>query len=886
MRVERYEAGTELVCDVTGVVPARPARVRLVVEKFVGGGFAGQVYRVQVAGIDAPEGPLAGLTVGGVYAVKILLPPNPNARRFRDFIYRVGFQGPFSLQVNPAAARAGALWQKFIRRAAAERFADERAVVDVLGTFVDPVLGSCGEISEWVDGRTWRFEVDGRLFERWRWKAHRSGEGLGSPEYRAKKTLMREFVRLLHEMGAPEFARQYEWWTCKSQPNALKRMDTEDDPAGGLTAVDFRAGLALLPFLPMSPGDIRLIFKGLARGSLVQFDRGNLKKLGAFLDARPESFADMREAFDELHTAERTYRDSQIDVTHNHVRLLYSRKLWSGILDSVVTGWRVRNITDDATNESLRNCRLSTVAFCLLGMIPALGFAAGVVALIAGIVMGMWGWTVVAVAAGLAVVVPLLGRTVRKLWGRGDYRRHVRSMLTSLGYLRRALGARVAEKLIGWYRAERIDERKALRLSGSQWRLIYHLPLSLLPAFLHRLLTDGKYALDRLRYVVVRPIRLYFSPSAREQWLREMVTEGQHRHMLTDEDAGQILSHMDDPFIQKYLKSLAVHVCTLPVTQIVSVAISAWFYFAHPEMPEKERAWAVGKILFVFQVAPISPGSLVRGFYVLYLVLRERNFKDYSIAVFLGFFHYVGYLAFPIQMTYRYPALARFMAVHWATGAVNIVPVFGEHGALLEHGVFDLFYNYPLTVRRRMRERTEARANLPARSWHAVPIALIAAAALGAVAVACRNHWPALPRLIDIWPLTLLVPLAIGAAVTIGAGGTLLFERAKLATVSGAAAGVAYGAVYAALSLVPAFGGAVATGELLWAVSTNAIWALFLFALLSTVGALLTELNLPAPRSAPALDDAEQPTPEQQLRGEIGVDGGDKVVEQHAPPGG
>ena len=94
---------------------------------------------------------------------------------------------------------------------------------------------------------------------------------------------MHEFVELLHKMGAHEFARQYEWSTCKSQPNCLKRKDTEESPSEGLVAVDFRAGLALLPFLPMSPGDFKLIVQGLVRGSLVQFDRGDLEKLEQFV---------------------------------------------------------------------------------------------------------------------------------------------------------------------------------------------------------------------------------------------------------------------------------------------------------------------------------------------------------------------------------------------------------------------------------------------------------------------------------------------------------------------------------------------------------------------------------------------------------------------------
>jgi hypothetical protein len=34
-----------------------------------------------------------------------------------------------------------------------------------------------------------------------------------------------------------------------------------------------------------------------------------------------------------------------------------------------------------------------------------------------------------------------------------------------------------------------------------------------------------------------------------------------------------------------------------------------------------------------------------------------------------------------------------------------MVPVFGESGALLEHGVFDLFFNVPLSLSRAFRAR-------------------------------------------------------------------------------------------------------------------------------------------------------------------------------------
>jgi len=164
MRLRRYDAGDVLTYDITGVAPARAARVRLAVEKFVGGGFAGQVYRARLVELAAPHGELPGLEVGREYAVKIFLPASSFARRFRNALYAVGFQAPFQIQVNPAAARAGALWQMLIRRGAALRFGTEGAVKAIYATFVDRQLGSCGEISEWIVGRLWRFEVNDRLW--------------------------------------------------------------------------------------------------------------------------------------------------------------------------------------------------------------------------------------------------------------------------------------------------------------------------------------------------------------------------------------------------------------------------------------------------------------------------------------------------------------------------------------------------------------------------------------------------------------------------------------------------------------------------------------------------------------------------------------------------
>jgi hypothetical protein len=807
MSFERYEAGTVLTYDIKGVAQANKACVKLEVDKFVGGGFAGQVYRVKILEIKSEGDPIEGLEVGGRYAIKILIPPGNFSRLFRNVLYWLGFQGPFQLQVNPFAARAGALWQKFIRRGAKIKFGEQTAVVDIFATFVDEKLGSCGELSEWVEGRTWRLEVDDRLDSLKSWFKGRQvdPEKLGSPEYREKYKFMQEFVALLHQMGAHEFARQYEWSTWKSQPNCLKRTGTEESAGEGLTAVDFRAGLALLPFLPMSPGDFKLIITGIARGSLVQFDRGDITKLKAFVNEYKDEFAGMDDMLAELESAEEVYRDSIPDVTHHHIRLLYSPQLWSTILQSAITGWRIRNLIDNQGRKKFQSSTVKTLLFAALGLIP------------------------------------FIGRFFRRIWGQSFWRLHYRSILTSGEYFHRALRAKFIEKIIDWHRSGRVDDENAVGLTKQMWRCSYHWPLSVLPAGIHRILTDWQYAKEKLDYILLRPVRLYFNNALREQWLRDMVTEGKNKHLLNDEDAKVILSQIKEPYIQKYLKSLAVHVCTLPVTQVVSVIVAIIYVLMHPEMP-RTQSYAIGLgIIALFQVVPISPGSLTRGLYVLYLVIREKNFKDYNIAVFLGFFKYIGYLAFPIQMTYRYPALARFMAGHWATEAVHVIPVFGERGALLEHKIFNLFYNWPLTLRNRIQKRWQLRNTVPPRYWH-IGLCLAAGVAIFVAAdLYFLNTLGELPNLKEVWLFSLIVPLVCGATVTLGAGGATISHRVIGAVVCAAAIGVFSTLISGNLGSVNSVGFSE--------IAVVCLWRFFVFTILSVIGLFLTEIKLPEPET-------------------------------------
>ncbi|WP_372847020.1 hypothetical protein [Pontiella sp.] len=666
-RPVRYENGTVLPVEITGVFPAISGKAELTVDKFLGGGFAGQVYRCKLTGLELPAGTfIPGLEKDQLYAIKIVIPPSSFSRWFRNTTYWLAFQGPFSSQVNHGACRAGLLWQKLVRRAGLVKFGRETAVKDAYASFWDANLNAYGEITEWVEGRMWNLEADEDITKRFDWR-NVPLEETGSPEYVDKRRFMRDMVELMHDMGAPEFARQYEWSTMKSQPNCMKRTDTAD---GGLCAIDFRAGLALLPWLPMSPGDFKLIFNGLKRGALVQFDRCDLAKMEAYVAAHPAVFADVQPMIDELKVQDRAYRRSLLDITHHGLRPLFDKELKLDIVNGLVEGYLADDLVDEAFAEKLRKGGLTFSFFHLIG------------------------------------AVPLLGKMIRQRWGSAHFRQHMLGIFTKPDYFKTALKARAAHDLIGWHRAGRTDEARTRKLAEKPAAFFLEkFTIGRLPIGLHRfcirpsIAWNGIVAFFKFIYDFAK------DEAFREKWFLDQVAEGEADGMLTKEEHDHIVSIIKEPYIVKYLKSMAVHFCTIPVTQIVSVITGAFVaaYVYHQTGDKSDASLAFAGIVALFQVTPVSPGSLCRGFYVVYLMIRERNWRDYLVAAPLSFVKYIGYLAFPLQMTTTYPHLARFLVSRRATSVVHIIPVFGEHGALLEHWVFDLFFNIPQIMGRHTR---------------------------------------------------------------------------------------------------------------------------------------------------------------------------------------
>jgi len=174
---------------------------------------------------------------------------------------------------------------------------------------------------------------------------------------------------------------------------------------------------------------------------------------------------------------------------------------------------------------------------------------------------------------------------------------------------------------------------------------------------------------------------------------------------------------------------------------------------------------------------------------------------------------------------------------------VHIVPVFGERGALVEHTVFDTFYNCPLTIRRRIQKRQEARASQKPRFWHVPLLVMAGSAVLAGMDVLFFQTTGHIPRFGEIWWFALWIPLFIAAFATAGAGGATLGRRISSGVLSGTFIGMIYAVsnTYLRTSWGKDAGESLAFLQNLGQMTAAALWLIFLFTLVAVLGALAAE---------------------------------------------
>jgi len=270
------------------------------------------------------------------------------------------------------------------------------------------------------------------------------------------------------------------------------------------------------------------------------------------------------------------------------------------------------------------------------------------------------------------------------------------------------LAAKRASTLIKWHRKGRINDEEALMRVHQPVRFaVERLLCGWMPARIHRALTDRAYGWQKIRVALAFPVRFYRSATFRETWLRGEIIAAAMKGMLSREEARKLDQDIEDPMMRRYLKCLAIQLCTAPTTTIVSLTLALYVFMTYGRTWPESLGLAAA-VMASFAVLPVTPGSLLRGLWITAVMIRERRFKEYRVVAFLSFWQYIGFISVPLQVVFRFPALSLLLLTQLARKAANRIPVFGESGALFEHKVFDLVFNVPVSIMTRLRRRSPA----------------------------------------------------------------------------------------------------------------------------------------------------------------------------------
>ena len=302
---------------------------------------------------------------GPAYAIKILKPASAFARCLPQPALLPGLPVRRSAPRSaPPSVRIGVLWQKLIRRAAALEFGDERGGVRHLRHLLRRRAPQLRR-DQRVDRRT-HLEVRGR-------RPAASTAGISTARRRRSTTARSTCTRSSSCGGWSSCCTRWgpASWRASTSGGPARASRTRssgsapsDSPDAGLTAVDFRAGLALLPFLPMSPVDFVLdpARAGARPAGAVRPQRH--RRLRQFVAARG-GFEDLEPAIEELERQDAAYRASLPDLTQHLFRLFVDRRLRGSIRSATITAWRNLGRLDEEHEERLRAGRARfALLFC------------------------------------------------------------------------------------------------------------------------------------------------------------------------------------------------------------------------------------------------------------------------------------------------------------------------------------------------------------------------------------------------------------------------------------------------------------------------------------------------------------------------------------------
>ena len=606
------------------------------IHRAIGSGFAGQVYQAAPAGhvLSAQK-----------VALKVLFPRSRWKDMFRSALFRLSYQTAFAPRLCEEAVRAGLAWQQLIRVGAGIELGSVEAVVRPLGYMWCNALCSFIEIQEWIEGRSPRPGLPARSFD----------------EVQALHTFMANLARLCKRMGALGVARQYEWYTFVSQANVLVR---EVIPAGMLpfVGIDWRPGLAVPFFLPLSPTHARIIMKGLGRGRLVHYDEVDFALLDEYVQTHEEMFLAHLDLINQLKSDDALYRARLPDLWHRVPRLLNHSMQTHDLRQASVQNWLTMGYITPRTAMQWERSRAVFAAAFLLDN------------------------------------TPLIGKVLMRLSGRPDYRKHLRLLFVDSVYRRETCAAWQRDDVADWLASGRITASRAGRLQLRFGHyLLEKLGLSWLPAGWHRLATDSAARQDWVRRLIKNPLRLLFRPAYRSIWLQDIIRRQRAGGMINTGQARLLGEQTREPQAASFIADAAFTAGLDLFSRLVYLLLSLYGLTTRNFWP-----------LLIALLGPVPPSGAVRFVFAMQKLarllpstVRRRDWaflRAQLVGVTIAPWRWVGNLYAPVEMFLYYPLLSLLLANYFLSKMVNAIPVLGGNSKLLAFWIFYLTYSLPLSI--------------------------------------------------------------------------------------------------------------------------------------------------------------------------------------------
>lgn len=634
-----------------------------------GSGFAGTVYQARLprkTAIDFQVDPRPGAQPG-LLALKVLRPINPWKTALRDLFFFLSFQSSYAPRLRAAAVRSGLIWQAILRRAASIDLADPEAVARPLGYYWDAGLRAYVEIHEWVESRAARYgSVE--------WQPQHTTDAsmassrpapAQSSEMQRKRAFMRSIAWLCERTGALGLRRQYEWYTFVSQANVLLRSrDINGGPPdrASFTAIDFRVGLAVPFFLPLSPVHLAYIWRGLSSGRLVFFDEVDFGRLEAYAAAHADVFAPLAGWIEQLKRDDEEYRRALPDLWHTWSRARRGDRRGPAIQAAILSDCqRLGRLSPRGASRCQRQ-PLFFLLYLLCGCLP------------------------------------ILGGELQRLLGDETHRTHLRRILGDPPYRRATLHARQQVDVRTWQETGRIGAGHAAVLAGSlsnYW--VERLAFGWLPARLQRLATDPAARRRLVQAWVGEPLRRLWDAAARQAWLDEILINQQERGVLPPEHAARLARQAQGAQSQAFLLDLGFILALEIFSKAVYLLLAVYGILQGNYLPLAAAA-----------LGPVPPSGLARALYAfLRLVagLADRQLRSDRrllsarlVGLLVAPWRWVGNL-FPLLEMFAYaPQLSLLVADDFVSRLVRAIPVLGGRGKLLEYWAFQLIYGLPLAL--------------------------------------------------------------------------------------------------------------------------------------------------------------------------------------------